>query len=193
VRRLRDITRCVGAVSSRGHDDAAAVAVECLKCVASGALPDELRLLAGGCDVDRQLDPQCVGETQERWEGGVVLAALEARDGGLGHLQALCERGRQEQHERQLAYLEWREHAARRLARQAGPLGRLTHRREDFYPQINRQALGVYRRCREIVYPADRASSHGDRRPACHYCHETYQVEAYREDAPASTEREVRL
>jgi hypothetical protein len=101
--------------------------------------------------------------------------------------------GRQEQHERRRAYLEWREHAARRLARQAGPLGRLTHRREDFYPQINRQSLGVCRHCREIVYPADHGSGHGARRPACHYCHETYQVEAYREDAPASTEREVLL
>ncbi len=101
--------------------------------------------------------------------------------------------GRQEQHERELAYLEWREEAARRLARQAGPLGRLTHRREDFYPQIDRQALGVCRRCREIAYPADHASGHGDRRPACHYCHDTYQVEAYREDAPTNTEREVRL
>jgi Replication-relaxation len=101
--------------------------------------------------------------------------------------------GRQEQHERRLAYLEWREDAARRLARQAGPLGRLTHRREDFYPQIDRQALGVCRRCREIVYPVDRASGHGDRKPACHYCHDTYQIEAYREDAPARTEREVRL
>jgi hypothetical protein len=101
--------------------------------------------------------------------------------------------GRQEQHERQLAYLEWREHAARRLARQAGPLGRLTHHREDFYPQIDRQSLGVCRRCREIVYPADRASGHGDRKSACHYCNDTYQVKAYREDAPISTEREVRL
>lgn len=114
----------------------------------------------------------------------------------LGSLHRDAERdaaGRQEQHERRLAYLEWREHAARRLARQAGPLGRLTHRREDFYPQIDRQSLGVCSRCREIVYPADRASSHGDRRPACHYCHDTYQVEAYREDAPAGMEREVRL
>jgi hypothetical protein len=101
--------------------------------------------------------------------------------------------GRQEQHERRLAYLEWREHAARRLARQAGPLGRLTHRREDFYLQIDRQALGVCRRCQEIAYPADRASDHGDRRPACHYCHDTYQVEAYRDDAPTHTERKVLL
>jgi hypothetical protein len=101
--------------------------------------------------------------------------------------------GRQEQHERRLAYLEWREHAARRLARQAGPLGRLTHRREDFFPQIDRESLGVCSRCREIAYPADRTSSHGDRRPACHYCHDTYQIEAYREDVSASTEREVRL
>jgi len=102
--------------------------------------------------------------------------------------------GREEQRERRLAYLQWREHAARRLARQAGPLGRLTHRREDFYPKINRQSLGVCRSCQEIVYPADHGSGQGDRRPACHYCHETYQVEAYREDVPTtSTEREVLL
>ena len=141
--------------------------------------------------------------TDQHGEGPRLREAHERlRSGELIDHRTLCslhldaERdtaGRQEQHERRLAYLEWREHAARRLAHQAGPLGRFTHRREDFYPQIDRQSLGVCRRCREVVYPSDRASSHGDRRPACHYCHETYQVEAYREDAPTSTEREVRL
>ncbi len=130
-------------------------------------------------------------ETHERLRSGELIDHRTLS--GL-HLDAERDTaGRQEQHERRLAYLEWREHAARRLARQAGPLGRLTHRREDFYPQIDGESLGVCRRCREIVYPADRASSHGDRRPACHYCHDTYQIEAYREDAPTRTEREVLL
>ena len=63
----------------------------------------------------------------------------------LGSLPSDAEQdaaGRQEQHERRVAYLEWREHAARRLARKAGPLGRLTHRREDFFPQIDRERSG---------------------------------------------------
>ncbi len=45
--------------------------------------------------------------------------------------------GRREQHERQAVYVEWREEAARQLARNAGPLGRLTHRPDDFYPQLD--------------------------------------------------------
>jgi hypothetical protein len=83
----------VGATSSCGDDDAAAIAVERLQRIAPRSLPNELRLLAGGDDIDGKLDPECVGEAQERREGRVVLPALEPRDGGLGHLQALCERG----------------------------------------------------------------------------------------------------
>ncbi len=129
-------------------------------------------------------------EARERLRAGELI---DHRTLSSLHLDAEQDAsGRQEQHERRLAYLEWREHAARRLARQAGPLGRLTHRREDFYPQIDRRSLGVCRRCREIAYPADNESGHSGR-PACHYCHDTYQVEAYREDASTSTEREVRL
>lgn len=101
--------------------------------------------------------------------------------------------GREDQRERRGAYLAWRERAARQLARKAGPLGRLTHRAQDFYPQLDQQSLGICRRCREITYPAAHTAGVRNARPACHYCHETDPVEAYREDAPASTEREVRL
>jgi hypothetical protein len=98
-----------------------------------------------------------------------------------------------EQNERRFSYLEWRDHAARQLARKAGPLGRLTHRTEDFYPQIDRQSLGVCRRCQEITYPAAHATGRRDARSACHYCHETDPVEAYQGDASTNTEREVCL
>jgi len=101
--------------------------------------------------------------------------------------------GRQDQRERRGAYLAWRERAAGQLARKAGPLGRLTHRAEDFYPQLDEQTLGICRRCQEITYPPAHAAGVRNARPACHYCHETDPVGSYHEDAPASTEREVRL
>lgn len=103
---------------------------------------------------------------------------------------AVC---RQDQCERRGAYLAWRERAARQLARKAGPLGRLTHHAEDFYPQLDQRSLGFCRRCQEITYPEAHAAGVRNARPACHYCHETDPVEAYHGDAPASTEREVRL
>ena len=61
-----------------------------------------------------------------------------------------------EQEHCRLAYLEWRERAARQLAREAGPLGRLTHSREQFYPQLDRKHLKVCRRCEETIYPGSR-------------------------------------
>jgi hypothetical protein len=101
--------------------------------------------------------------------------------------------GRDEQRERRLAYEQWRERAGRRLARKAGPLGRLTHRPEDFYAQLDRQRLGLCPHCREIVYPAVEATAYGEAKPACHYCRSSHQVEVYREDAPPIEEREVCL
>lgn len=101
--------------------------------------------------------------------------------------------GREDQRECHGAYLAWRERAARQLARNAGPLGRLTHHAQDFYQQLDQQSLGICRRCQEITYPQAHTAGGRNARPACHYCHETGPVEAYREDAPASTEREVRL
>ena len=51
----------IGWVGSGGSDDdRVAVALEGLQSVATCALADQLRLVAAGCDVDRELDPECV-------------------------------------------------------------------------------------------------------------------------------------
>lgn len=141
--------------------------------------------------VSRYGDGPRLREARERLRSGVLIDHPT-----LSRLPLDAERdaaGWEEQNERRFAYLEWREHPARQLARKAGPLGRLTHRPEDFYPQIDRQSLGVCRHCQEITYPAAHATGRRDARPACHYCHETDQFEAYHDDAPTSTKREVRL
>ncbi len=89
--------------------------------------------------------------------------------------------GRREQHTRHSAYLEWREQAARRLARQAGPLGRITHRAEDFYTQLDRERLHFCTRCSETVYPLkDAASSYGSSSDMpCHYCRASNATKPY--------------
>lgn len=132
-------------------------------------------------------------EAHARLRSGELIDHLTLS--GLHRAAEQDAKGRQEQQQRQRAYLQSREQTARRLVRQTGPLGRLTRHREDFYPQIDQRSLGVCGRCREIVYPADRTSDYADSdgRLVCHYCHETYQVKAYRQDATTSTEGEVRL
>jgi Replication-relaxation len=107
----------------------------------------------------------------------IQLPADAARD-------AAC---RDEQHERQAAYLDWREQAARRLARSAGPLGRLTHHAEDFYPQLDQERLRVCGRCGETIYPPGRATgSFGSADlPSCHYCREPHSTRPY-EPNPAT-------
>jgi hypothetical protein len=121
------------------------------------------------------------------------------RDGGLLDPIALdrladgAERdasGQREQDEQRGAYLEWREQAARRLARTAGPLGRLTHRTEDFYPQLDHERLRVCGLCSETIYPrTHQADSYGSQPTAsCHYCREPHSTTPYR--APSSTENE---
>jgi Replication-relaxation len=100
--------------------------------------------------------------------------------------------GREEQHERRFAYLEWRKGAARQRARKAGPLGRLTHRAGDFYEPVDRRWLRVCRRCEEIVYPT--VGSGGlQEEPACHYCHSTERVTACRKDDRTDQEGEMYL
>jgi Replication-relaxation len=56
---------------------------------------------------------------------------------------------RDEQERRRVAYLEWREQAARK----AGPMARLTRSREDFYPQIDDEQLRECKRCKQTIYP----------------------------------------
>jgi hypothetical protein len=125
-------------------------------------------------------------------------ASHTLRDGGLldattlSQLRDDAERdaaSRHEQQERQMAYLEWRDRAARRLARDAGPLGRLTHRAEDFYEQLDQQRLRICASCGETIFPpardAGRSGSAGS--PACHYCREPHSAKPY---ATTSTTRE---
>jgi hypothetical protein len=101
--------------------------------------------------------------------------------------------GRREQHERRTVYLEWREQAARQLARKAGRLGRLTHPPADFYPQLDREHLKICGRCQETIYPrARRDDGYGSPPPpSCHYCREAHGVKPYDPIPTASEESEA--
>jgi hypothetical protein len=118
--------------------------------------------------------------------------------GELDRLPADAERdaaGRQAQAHRQAEYLAWRERAARQLARKAGPLGRLTHRPEDFYPQLDHERLKFCGRCEEIAYPlacADQDVYGGQRQASCHYCDDGSRLRAYTEQSTSSPEHERR-
>ena len=88
--------------------------------------------------------------------------------------------GRREQYERREVYLEWRLRAARELARTAGPLGRLTHRAEDFYSQLDHERLRICNTCAETIYPRARESSYDSPRVhPCHYCREPHGSKPY--------------
>jgi hypothetical protein len=89
------------------------------------------------------------------------------------------EQGRREQTECRVAYEAAREAAARNLARKAGPLGRLTHRPEDFYAQLDQERLRVCRACNETIYPTAERASDSRRRPTCHYCASSERIVAY--------------
>ncbi|HEV3319336.1 MAG TPA: replication-relaxation family protein [Solirubrobacteraceae bacterium] len=110
------------------------------------------------------------------------------RSGGLLDRQTLeglprdaerDEQGRREQTECRVAYEAAREAAARSLARKAGPLGRFTHRPEDFYAQLDEQRLRVCGACHETVFPTAGSARDGRRRPACHYCAGSERIVAY--------------
>jgi hypothetical protein len=133
-----------------------------------------------------------IGMLADRYGVGPTLrrASDALRKGGLldhatlSQLRSDAERdaaGRQEQHERQAAYLDWRERAARRLARGTGPLGRLTHRAEDFYSQLDHEQLRACGSCGETIYPP--APTNGNcgsaPSPSCHYCREPHSTKPY--------------
>ena len=133
-----------------------------------------------------------VGTLADRYGLGPTLrhASDALRNGALldhatiSQLPSDAERdaaGRREQHERQAAYLDWREQAARRLARDAGPLGRLAHRAEDFYSQLDHEQLRACGSCGETIYPP--APTNGSFRsapsPSCHYCREPHSTKPY--------------
>lgn len=89
---------------------------------------------------------------------------------------------RDEQHRLRLAYLEWRDAAARQMVRKTGTLARLTRSREDFFPLIDRERLSVCGACREIVFP-DAAERSTDRMPTpCHYCRKRDRLTPYGEN-----------
>lgn len=117
-------------------------------------------------------------------------ARLTLREGKLlerrawDQLPADAERdimAREIQGQRRLAYLEWREHTARKLARQAGGLGRLTHPTASFYPQLDSEHLKFCKRCEEVVYPAARENRdvYGRQSSPCHYCGASDQLGDY--------------
>lgn len=101
---------------------------------------------------------------------------------------------RGEQHRLQLAYMEWREATARQMVRKSGALGRLTRKREEFYPQLDREQLHVCGRCREIVFP------HFDQTPgplgempiSCHYCGGREQLEPLNQGSQTDRDKEGR-
>lgn len=134
---------------------------------------------------------------------GVGPSLRQARDvlrrGGLLDRHALSQLTRKaerdaerlrEQDELRRIYLESREPAARQLARK-GPLGRLTHRAEDFYDQLDRERLLVCRSCGETIYPAHEADSYRRSHPSCHYCLETHGTKPYDPARTASKESEA--
>ncbi len=102
---------------------------------------------------------------------------------------------RHEQYARRGVYLEWRERAARELARKAGPLGRLTHRAEDFYSQLDHERLRVCTSCEETIYPRarERGSYGSPRVHRCHYCREPHGSRPYDITSIASKESEAYL
>ena len=100
--------------------------------------------------------------------------------------------GRQAQARWRAEYLAWRERAARQLARKAGPLGRLTHRPEDFYPQLDRERLKFCGHCDEIAYPVIQDAYGGPQPSSCHYCDDSYRLCSYTEQSTSSSEHERR-
>jgi len=146
---------------------------------------EQARTLAG-----RHGEGPCL---REAWDlvckGGLLDPAALDR---LPHDAERDAAGRCEQHERREVYLRWRERTARELARKAGPLGRLTHRAEDFYPQLDQERLRICTRCGETAYPRARepGSFGSTPLPRCHYCREAGS-KPY--DIPSSKESEAYL
>jgi hypothetical protein len=124
-------------------------------------------------------------------------------DGGLLDVLAVSRLAREaerdkdrqvDQHEKLREYLQWREQTAQQRAKRAGRLGRLTHRREDFYPELDRERLKVCTRCRELVYPASGELHDGPgsysyaATPTCHYCEGGEHLAPYRPSSSTESE-----
>jgi hypothetical protein len=119
-------------------------------------------------------------------EGGLLDHTAFARLPGEAEQDAAS---RVEQREQATAYEQWREKAARQLVREAGPLGRLTRRPEDFYDQLDQETLKVCRGCRQLIYPPAKGPDNYDRpRRRCHYCHDDFGMDPY---SPAHNSKEA--
>ncbi len=94
---------------------------------------------------------------------------------------------RDEQHRLRLAYLEWRDAAARQMVRNSGPLGRLTRSREEFFPQLDRERLHVCGACREIVFPASDKNSTDQMPTPCHFCRKRERLTPYDQNKTSRT------
>lgn len=99
---------------------------------------------------------------------------------------------RGEQRRLELAYVEWREATARQMVRKSGALGRLTRKREEFYPQLDREQLRICGQCQEIVYPQlDQAPGLlGEPPTSCHYCGGRGQLKSFGQGTQAHDEME---
>jgi hypothetical protein len=90
---------------------------------------------------------------------------------------------RDEQHRLELAYVQWREQAARQMVRASGTLARLTRKREEFFPQIDRAHLTMCSACREIVFPTPGETRDDELSARCHYCHARERLKPHGEEA----------
>jgi hypothetical protein len=144
----------------------------------------EIALLAQ--DYARAQARQIDALARQHPEGPSLRAARKKlSDGGLLDALALNqipydaqhdENTAREQREMHDTYMRWREQAARQLARQAGPLRRLTRHPEDFYDQLDQEHLRTCGRCHETIYP-HKPSSHQSHAPhACHYCRASHST-----------------
>jgi hypothetical protein len=165
-----------------------------------GSVTADARLLA---DAYRNQQRRLIDQLAARYYDGPSLRRargfldngelVERRDlDGLPESAKRDMAGREAQAQRRAIYLEWREQAARTLAKRAGGLGRLTHPPASFYAQLDREHLKVCRHCEEIVYPAAREDRHGygtERRSPCHYCDRTEHLRDY-SDPPIDPDNE---
>lgn len=140
-----------------------------------------VRLLAGRYRTDQA---QQVEGLVARYGKGPRLRKVREhlQQGGLldsrefSRLQSDGERdaqGREEQRRQKVAYLAWRDGAARQFVRRSGPVGRLTHSREEFYPQLDHRLIRTCRECREPIYPRldDAPGGVKTAKPGkCHFC-----------------------
>jgi hypothetical protein len=146
-----------------------------------------VRLLAGRYRTSQSQRVQALAA--ENGEGPRLRKAREhLQQGGLldsrefSRLQSDGERdaqGREEQRRQKVAYLTWRDGAARQFVRRSGPVGRLTRSKEEFYTQLDRKLIRTCRECREPIYPRldDAPGGVKTAKPgACHFCGGTQYV-----------------